>query len=745
MKISCRLVFLMIYFCSVWGQKCSEGTTCTDEDECLTKPCGPYTVCHNTPGSFYCTCKNGFYSESADKQFAGSAMSFCKDYNECSTIPTVCGNDATCRNTMGGFYCLCNKGFARVSGETSFTGYGKGCEDIDECLGAPCGPHAICINTAGSFICTSKAGFTFPSTVNNLAPGPFLKCLSGLMDPSIIERCYSQNLQQITTDRLCSPINSTLTFVESMCQLTKDTSAKKEHDVFNEITSFGNRFVAEGSRMENTEKEQKLQSTSLFLEVMESVTLATALVSASQGTKSISTTHLDLDVRVIQGNGFRLRSRIPDRITLRAKENTMDVYLRTVTEGQSSGRGVVAFISYGELDSLQSGDFVEKDRSRPYQMTSGVVSATISNRNRHELSERVNITLKHTKEPKADGRRVCVYWNRTRGASYWSPKGCEVMKSNKTHTTCGCQHLSSFAILMTTVEDDWDQSLSVITFFGIITSLVCLGLAIVTFLFVTPVTSHNTTIHINLCVTLFLAELLFLVGISRTSNKVGCGVIAGCLHYLFLAAFAWMCVEGLQLHLMVRNLQKINDSCVRKVMRGLMYPFGYGVPVVIVTISVATNPAGYGSPQYCWLQIEKGFIWSFVGPVCAMILFNTVLFAVTLWILRSQLTRLNSEVTKIKDMRMLTFKAIAQVFILGCTWILGLFHFQDDTMAMAYLFTIVNSFQGTFIFIILCVLNRQVRDGYRTWVNGMCMIRKKASFSDSGSTILPMTIASEKA
>ncbi|XP_078062516.1 adhesion G protein-coupled receptor E3-like [Mustelus asterias] len=64
---------------------------------------------------------------------------------------------------------------------------------------------------------------------------------------------------------------------------------------------------------------------------------------------------------------------------------------------------------------------------------------------------------------------------------------------------------------------------------------------------------------------------------------------------------------------------------------------------------------------------------------------------------------------------MLAFKAIAQVFVLGCSWILGLFHFKEEMVVMAYLFTIINSFQGTFIFIILCVLNSKVRAQCQKW------------------------------
>jgi adhesion G protein-coupled receptor L4 len=33
-------------------------------------------------------------------------------------------------------------------------------------------------------------------------------------------------------------------------------------------------------------------------------------------------------------------------------------------------------------------------------------------------------------------------------------------------------------------------------------------------------------------------------GIEMTANRIVCGVIAAFLHYFFLAAFAWMFLEG---------------------------------------------------------------------------------------------------------------------------------------------------------------------------------------------------------
>uniref|UniRef100_A0A674JUI0 G-protein coupled receptors family 2 profile 2 domain-containing protein n=1 Tax=Terrapene triunguis TaxID=2587831 RepID=A0A674JUI0_9SAUR len=54
--------------------------------------------------------------------------------------------------------------------------------------------------------------------------------------------------------------------------------------------------------------------------------------------------------------------------------------------------------------------------------------------------------------------------------------------------------------------------------------------------------------------------------------------------------------------------------------------------------------------------------------------------------------------------RLLTFKAIAQLFLLGCTWSLGLLQIGPAATVMAYFFTIVNSLQGAFIFLVHCLL-----------------------------------------
>nr|XP_020835603.1 putative adhesion G protein-coupled receptor E4P isoform X2 [Phascolarctos cinereus] len=121
----------------------------------------------------------------------------------------------------------------------------------------------------------------------------------------------------------------------------------------------------------------------------------------------------------------------------------------------------------------------------------------------------------------------------------------------------------------------------------------------------------------------------------------------------------------------------------------------------------------------CWLKIEKGFIWSFIGPVFVITLINLTFYLTTLWILRERLSSLNKEVSTIQNTRTLAIKALAQLFILGCSWSLGFFLIdsidEPARSVIAYTFTIINSLQGVYIFLVHCVLSRQVQEEYKKY------------------------------
>ncbi|XP_028394492.1 uncharacterized protein LOC114518684 [Dendronephthya gigantea] len=83
-----------------------------------------------------------------------STPSIC-DVNECVIHKDDCHSNADCRNTIGSFECTCQAGY---------TGNGKHCEDIIDCVlpprQYPCDVRAICRDFPGSFICVCPPGLT---------------------------------------------------------------------------------------------------------------------------------------------------------------------------------------------------------------------------------------------------------------------------------------------------------------------------------------------------------------------------------------------------------------------------------------------------------------------------------------------------------------------------------------------------------------------------------------------------------
>ncbi|XP_049731415.1 adhesion G protein-coupled receptor E2-like [Elephas maximus indicus] len=371
-------------------------------------------------------------------------------------------------------------------------------------------------------------------------------------------------------------------------------------------------------------------------------------------------------------------------------------------------------------------------------LLSDVSAAFLSNNDNQKLSCPVTFIFSHPPVTLEPGQKVlCVFWEyRNHGYGHWDTTGCKTVGTEDTNTTCHCTHLSSFAVLMAQYDvQEEGPVLAVITYVGLGLSLLCLLLAALTFLLCKAIQNTSTSIHLQLSLCLFLAHLLFLVGIDQTEPKVLCAIIAGTLHHLYLAAFTWMLLEGLHLFFTARNPTVVNYSSMNR--RKPMFPVGYGVPAVIVAISAASRPHLYGTSARCWLHPEKGFIWGFLGPVCAIFSVNLAFFLMTLWILKNKLSSLNSDVSTLQNTRTLTFKAMAQLFILGCTWSLGILQVGPAAQVMAYLFTIINSLQGVFIFLVYCLLSQQVQEQYRKWFIGIRKLREESEIYMLSSSVMP--------
>nr|XP_006820674.1 PREDICTED: latrophilin-3-like [Saccoglossus kowalevskii] len=372
----------------------------------------------------------------------------------------------------------------------------------------------------------------------------------------------------------------------------------------------------------------------------------------------------------------------------------------------------VAFLAYQNIGNLLKSANTSVDGSveSDYIANSVVIAASVNGGKYTEMDSNVIFILDHLKTDGVENP-ICAFWNYSesnmKGA--WSDYGCNVVTSNATTTVCACNHLTNFAVLMdvhgTKLSDDHTLALSVITYIGCIISIVCLFICIIVFTSFRPLWCVRNTIHRNLCLCLLVAEVTFLVGIDRTQNQTLCAVFAGLMHYFFLAAFAWMCLEGVQLYIMLVLVFAQEKSRIY-----LYYITGYGVPAIIVGISAAIKHDGYGTSFHCWLTTEFGFIWSFVGPVIAITVVNLVFLFMALRVAYAHrsVTAKQEKGAAVK-VRKWAKGAVVLVCILGVTWILGLLYVDGNSVVMAYTFTLMNTFQGTYIFVFHCLCNEKVQ------------------------------------
>nr|XP_057927624.1 sushi domain-containing protein 1 isoform X6 [Doryrhamphus excisus] len=143
-------------------------TLCQDKDECqigATKICGQHTTCHNTYGSYYCTCLDGYMASNNMPVFIPNDGTHCQDMDECS-VSGQCGPGGQCRNLDGGFDCSCQLGYRVHNGKEPFHPH----KDKASCKVVDCGHPALQDN----MLLFSATGTTYGSVATFVCGEGFL-------------------------------------------------------------------------------------------------------------------------------------------------------------------------------------------------------------------------------------------------------------------------------------------------------------------------------------------------------------------------------------------------------------------------------------------------------------------------------------------------------------------------------------------------------------------------------------------
>ncbi|XP_023777373.1 adhesion G protein-coupled receptor B1-like isoform X1 [Cyanistes caeruleus] len=269
--------------------------------------------------------------------------------------------------------------------------------------------------------------------------------------------------------------------------------------------------------------------------------------------------------------------------------------------------------------------------------------------------------------------------------------------------------------------------------------------------------SERSVILINFCLSIISSNALILIGQTQTRNKVICTLVAAFLHFFFLSSFCWVLTEAWQSYMAVTG--RLRNRIIRKRFLCL----GWGLPALVVAISVGfTKAKGYGTVNYCWLSLEGGLLYAFVGPAAAVVLVNMVIgilvfnklvskdgitdkklkeragqMAVPLYGMTLKCSKCGV-VSSAEVSATATSNAMASLWsscvvlpLLALTWMSAVLAITDRRSALfQILFAVFDSLEGFVIVMVHCILRREVQDAVKCRV----VDRQEEGNGDSGGS-----------
>ncbi|XP_063737790.1 adhesion G-protein coupled receptor G1-like isoform X2 [Eleginops maclovinus] len=336
------------------------------------------------------------------------------------------------------------------------------------------------------------------------------------------------------------------------------------------------------------------------------------------------------------------------------------------------------------------------------------------------LTQPVRLIFKHNKNVE---NGTCVFWQESQlndGTGDWSTDGCETVDNGSEHI-CSCNHLSFFAVLMNpvlTVDKLNAVRLSYITYIGSALSIFFTIISLIIYICLQRQRPEKAIgVHLQLSGALLCLHLSFLLcsfWVWQDEEGWVCKGLGLFLHWSLLATVCWLALEGFHLYLL---LVRVFNIYVRRYLLKLSL-VGWGIPTLIAgicgildvygkySLDVKDDTKPISTSQICWMssKFPHRLLVSYVTTVafpslvilCNICMLGLVVFK--LWRLRARGGG-SSGWKKMNRERL--WKDCTTVLglscVLGLPW--GLASTTYISYSGIYLFTILNSLQGVFMFL----------------------------------------------
>ncbi|XP_070616805.1 adhesion G-protein coupled receptor G1-like [Erythrolamprus reginae] len=350
-----------------------------------------------------------------------------------------------------------------------------------------------------------------------------------------------------------------------------------------------------------------------------------------------------------------------------------------------------------------------KDNDSKQILGGKVIGISVGNTSVHSLlpKERISITFWHNQ---SNFTPSCVFW--VMGAKpgdigKWNTSGCEV-EHRGNQTTCLCDHLTFFAVLMlpsSEIDEIHKNYLTTVSYVGCLVSALASLVTIVFLCFRKRQRDHVIYVHMNLLGAIFLLDVSFLIAmyLAPSRGDTACKTGGMFLHFSMLAGLTWMAIEGYNLYRMVIQ---VFDSYMKCLLVKLSV-MGWGFPVLIVCLIFVIDQSYYGpyalkvsqsrekyiTTTICWITKKEINDFLNLGYLSLVLFFNSIMLATMVY----KILRLRHREHQWEYVVML----LGLSCVLGLPWGLAFFAFASGTfnLVVVYLFTIINSLQGFLIFL----------------------------------------------
>ncbi|XP_069461235.1 adhesion G-protein coupled receptor F3-like [Ambystoma mexicanum] len=524
---------------------------------------------------------------------------------------------------------------------------------------------------------------------------------SGLGSPDQETPHLIQKLRLETTERHDTSPQDLMTIMaclETICHTATDASVRMNTSTMENFLAVSS-HILEASSMEPWSKKHP-RPTALGSSLLQSIENVIKLLYLDKDNINITQPNVELLGSVLSPSTMR------DYNKTLTTNPMVDIYIskQTLTSLQEKGNITVTSMTMKNLDRLLPPNFVGKLSSSSYLINSLVLTNMIISNSGSISQVATEMTFGHrnTAGTTEEQATHCVFWNYSmfEGEGGWSDQGCQGFQQG-TSTICKCEHLTSFAILMSTAMLTEGSALDLLSKVGTCASMFLSILGIIIHLWQWKSVAAGTIsyfrhlILINVSLSLLIGDLWLFASlyITKSHRSKICVAAAFFKHLFYLAMFFWMLLQGLILfHQFMFGFPQLRQRSIAPI----MVTVGYLCPlaIAVLTIGVYYPRKSYIKDGACWLSGEKGTVYAFSTPALIIGMVNMVIVVMVVVKMQRPAVSEGPEGEDKEALQAILKGLLIITLLFGLTWGLGLVTLVATVpVFFDYMFTLLESFQ----------------------------------------------------